>query len=461
MSINSKKMGSPSTSQPPQPPQQQQHVWVVVLGDFGRSPRMQYHAQSLSLAGYEVDVVAMSGSPPIAALKQARNVHIHNIPQLPPWVAAKAPALLGLLLKAVFQLLSLLWMMLVVLPRPAAILMQNPPAIPSMLVCWLAALRHRAAWVIDWHNTAFSIMQLKYGRYPWLINLAGSIEQQLGRRAAAHFCVTKAFKQWLEGSFGLSGVLVLYDRPPAMFHRCSLAETHALLQRLQPALAADGIGSCMQQQLAAAVAATAGGASRSTLLTCEQAAASPAGGGIDWRPGRPALVVSSTSWTPDEDFGILLDAAEAYDAATAGRTNSSSTYPDVVFVITGRGPQRDMYLSKIKQLPLTRVAFCSMWLEPEDYPLILGAADLGVCLHTSSSGGVYTLDTTSSRSRSRALHADITACVHIADTARLLGVYSSPLLVELLPMLASPPDIRVSFLRRLLLALCFVTFLLS
>lgn len=360
-----------------QPAAQKGRVWVVVLGDFGRSPRMQYHALSLSQAGYEVDVIAMGGSQPIAALRTAGNVHTHSIPQLPA-AAARLPSLLGLLLKAVFQLAALLVMMLLQLPRPAAILMQNPPAIPSMLVCWLAAARHRAAWVIDWHNTAFSIMQLKYGRFPWLISLAHSIEQQLGRRAAAHFCVTKAFKQWLEADFGLSGVCVLYDRPPAMFHRCSLAETHALLQRLQPALAGDGIGACLQQQLAAA-AATQGG----TLLTCQQPQGAPA-----WRPGRPALVVSSTSWTPDEDFGILLAAAQAYDdaAAAASSSSRSSSYPDVVFVITGRGPQRDMYLSRIRQLHLSKVAFCSMWLEPEDYPLILGAADLGVCLHTSSSG---------------------------------------------------------------------------
>lgn len=45
------------------------YVCVVVLGDIGRSPRMQYHAQSLIRQGYNVDVVGYTDSPVLDDLK--------------------------------------------------------------------------------------------------------------------------------------------------------------------------------------------------------------------------------------------------------------------------------------------------------------------------------------------------------------------------------------------------------
>ncbi|KAI8469764.1 MAG: hypothetical protein J3K34DRAFT_377533 [Monoraphidium minutum] len=366
-------------------------VWVVVLGDFGRSPRMQYHAWSLAEAGYDVRVLASPGSPPIRPLLDARNVRLHYLAPPPPWVG-RLPALAALLAKALLQAGLMLWAVLAALPRPAAILMQNPPAIPVMAVLWLAALRHRAALIIDWHNLAYSILALKHGRRRWLIRLARAYERFFGRRAAAHFTVTRAMAAFLRAEFGITAA-VLYDRPPEMFRPLASDARAAALGRLGPQLTAAAIGAPL------ALGALGGGT-----------AAGGGGGG-----GRPAVVVSSTSWTPDEDFGILLDAALRYDAAAAtaagqiapDRAPDRGGLPDVLFVITGRGPQRDEYLGRIRRLALRRCAFASVWLEPEDYPLLLGAADLGVCLHTSSSGLDLPMKARAPRERGRRCVVDM------------------------------------------------------
>ena len=36
-------------------------VQVVVLGDIGRSPRMQYHAHSLAIQDFDVDIIGYGG----------------------------------------------------------------------------------------------------------------------------------------------------------------------------------------------------------------------------------------------------------------------------------------------------------------------------------------------------------------------------------------------------------------
>jgi len=104
---------------------------------------------------------------------------------------------------------------------------------------------------------------------------------------------------------------------------------------------------------------------------------------VQLRHDRPALIVSSTSWTEDEDFGLLLDALVEVDAASAA---APGEYPRFVVCVTGKGPQRAAYEARIAGLALRRVHIRTLWLEPADYPRLLGAADLGVCLHVSTSG---------------------------------------------------------------------------
>ncbi|GFH57897.1 hypothetical protein CTEN210_14373, partial [Chaetoceros tenuissimus] len=49
-------------------------------------------------------------------------------------------------------------------------------------------------------------------------------------------------------------------------------------------------------------------------------------------------------------------------------------------------PQKKMYEDLIAKLPLKHVFIATLWLEIADYPKLLGCADVGVSLHTSTSG---------------------------------------------------------------------------
>lgn len=61
-------------------------------------------------------------------------------------------------------------------------------------------------------------------------------------------------------------------------------------------------------------------------------------------------------------------------------------YPDLLCIITGKGPQKIHYLEIIAKRNWKKVEIITPWLAAEDYPLCLASADLGVCLHWSSSG---------------------------------------------------------------------------
>ncbi|CAN2391125.1 Chitobiosyldiphosphodolichol beta-mannosyltransferase, partial [Pristimantis euphronides] len=65
---------------------------------------------------------------------------------------------------------------------------------------------------------------------------------------------------------------------------------------------------------------------------------------------------------------------------------NGSRLPPLVCVITGKGPLKEYYCTLIRELQLKNIQICTPWLEAEDYPVLLGSADLGVCLHKSSSG---------------------------------------------------------------------------
>lgn len=51
----------PSRYQPAEKPEDE-HIQILVLGDIGRSPRMQYHAISIAKHGRNVDLVGYKGT---------------------------------------------------------------------------------------------------------------------------------------------------------------------------------------------------------------------------------------------------------------------------------------------------------------------------------------------------------------------------------------------------------------
>ncbi|KAL2631705.1 hypothetical protein R1flu_016391 [Riccia fluitans] len=411
---------------------------VVVLGDIGRCPRMQYHALSLSKqAGLEVDVVAFSGTEPHVALLEDPNIHLHLMKSPFPAGLPRVLYLLLLPFKVIIQLVTLLWVLLRQIPAPDLYLVQNPPSIPTLMVvkwsCWI----RKASFIIDWHNFGYTLLGLNLGSSHPLVKIHFWYEQRYGKMADGYLCVTKAMQHELSQNWGIKATVV-YDRSPEFFRPITLQEKHDLLTRLHEQLtrplgsedycredSADQSGYLDYEHDSISTngdkSVENGGLVGGdhilpnvdyTILTSHTMVESVEGDLAEimegdmysYRDGRPALIVSSTSWTADEDFSILLEAALMYDrrvSAILGESDSvfekeanqdkvkprlSSLFPRLLIIVTGKGPMRSLYEDRIRKLRLRRVAFRTMWVSAEDYPLLLGSADLGVSLHTSSSG---------------------------------------------------------------------------
>ncbi|KAJ3052463.1 mannosyltransferase [Rhizophlyctis rosea] len=344
-------------------------VTLLVLGDIGRSPRMQYHALSLARNGFAVDIVAYEGTDPHSELVMEPNIAFHLIdpPQKIPARVSKLVYLVLAFQRVIRQISTLMLWLIVVVPPPDFMLVQNPPAVPTLLVAQLSRVFRRAKLIIDWHNFGYSIMALNLGSRSKIVQVAKWYEQLLGSRSHIHLCVTSAMAEELRKVWGVKGEIVtLHDRAPKHFRRLPVSEIHDLLCRLD--------FTDLEIQY---LAGDKNFPTKSLITNKPGAKAAPV-----FKSDRPALIISSTSWTEDEDFSILLEAAKLYDAEAAG----GKKLPELVFVITGQGPMKEHYTEEIRKVAWKRVRIHTAWLEASDYQLLLGSADLGVSLHTSSSG---------------------------------------------------------------------------
>lgn len=314
---------------------------VIVLGDLGRSPRMQYHAASLAAAGHDVDLVGLEGAAVIPIVAAHSRVTCHRLPDRGFQGRAKGGIkrfVAGSMARAAGQARRL-FATLMRAPKADVILVQNPPAVPTLAVTWLVARLRGSRLVIDWHNLSHTVAAIRLGDSHRAVRAVARSERRWARRADGHLAVSKALAGWLAAHYGISAAVV-YDRPPAAFSRTAPSAAAAMWTKLANA----------------------------ALLSAE----------------RIPLVVCPTSWTPDEDFDLLLEALErAERQLTQGGAPAA---PVLAVVLTGRGALREAFEARVARRSFTRIAVRTHWLEPADYPVLIGMADLGLCLHQSSSG---------------------------------------------------------------------------
>ena len=183
-----------------------------------------------------------------------------------------------------------------------------------------------------------------------------------GRLGDEHLTVSKAFRKDLAGKFGIpiDKISVLYDRAVAgKFRVLTLEEKHQLYGRT-------GLEAVFTQEV------LVGNVDNDKMH-------------VRAKPTRPALLLTSTSYTPDEDIGLLITALQKY----AIKAYRNAAMPSIRLIVTGAGPLKKQFLKKFEEfncnLSYAKAKIEAKWLEIDDYPKMVAAADLGICMHMSSS----------------------------------------------------------------------------
>src|SRR5262249_32710074 len=191
---------------------------VLALADLGRSARMQYHARALAESGVEVDFVGYQGTPLPRAIAEHPRITVHRL--TPSSRRFRERSAVGYAIVAVFDTMRLsyrLWRKLRTIARPNLILVQNPPAFPTVAISWFSLKTRDVRFVVDWHNLGYTVLALRLGRWHPVVRLARWYERRDARIADLNLSVSRGMASFIENRFGVSRVHVLYDRPASVF----------------------------------------------------------------------------------------------------------------------------------------------------------------------------------------------------------------------------------------------------
>lgn len=297
---------------------------VLVLGDLGRSPRMLAHAASLLRAGHEVHLVGGTRTSIPTALANDARLHVHS---LALGEAARSVGVTGSLATAA-RGVQLGWALTRTLlrdvPRPDVMILQTPPALPTLPVALVAARLRGAKLIVDWHNLGWTVLALRFGASHPLVRFTRWIERRFSRRADAHVAVSHRMARQLE-DWGFRAVAVLHDGPSAV--------------RPFPAARHD--------------------------LTDD-----------------PMVVVAPMGWTRDDDLPLLAEAlAELAQRIGTGRGTTRA----LRLLVSGDGPLRAEWGPRLRAIGGSTLRVETPNVAAHDYPALLAESHLGLCIHRSSS----------------------------------------------------------------------------
>lgn len=299
---------------------------------------------------FDVDLIGWRGSEPMNDVKNNPNIHLHLIQ--PRDSLFNRFFFTRIFYKVFISIWQIFYILMFQIKRPSYILVQTPPAIPILFVAIIVCFLRRCKLIIDWHNFGYTWLAMNRPGASFLVPLHKMYEKVFGRMGHDHFCVSKAMKDELEKNWKIKAN-VLYDQAPIFFKETSIEEKDQLFSTYEWGNL-NGYND----------------------------------GGNDFikdgklRENRPALLVSSTSWTADEDFGILLESIKIFNEKIKGKEDQ---YPELRIIITGKGDLREHYEKIIESEDFKRCKFITCFLPHSDYVKLLGSADIGISLHVSSS----------------------------------------------------------------------------
>ena len=316
-------------------------VAVIVLGDLGRSPRMQYHAYSLSKLDNvkEVLLIGYKGEECIKDVKETNKIkEIRlSIPELYiPFLNKYS------IIRIFYKGLMLLFTLIITLLQQQKqsnidlIIIQNPPCIPAAIASFILSYFYPTKILLDWHNLSFKMYDQKsnnhtsyYSTTNILIQITKLCEFLISHLCHHHICVSNAMQIWLQEVFYIHPITV-YDRPFSTIFNpylgTNLVVKHDLLLKhnlTDNELFPNIIHTNKQQQqsssklsrnladIKALSERTGIDIKSSDIITCQTILTYNKNTNdcrVYIRQDAAHILISATSWTPDEDFSPLLTA---------------------------------------------------------------------------------------------------------------------------------------------------------